>query len=510
MRRLGISMLVAMLPAFALAEPVYIRIEAKRDSAAAAEAAQGWAEQLGLPAVSFPLGKRWTAVALGPLERAEAETRMEALKSARRIPADSLLSPAAGIIPNSQSDAATAPSSDNDTTGAGSVTLAPTPEAATPADNAATESAPAPITLPKRGFGRDAFAAPPPDAIAPDRFLRLASFTDVEAATAALTETRKNIPEAGLWQDGERLHLAVGPLREAPAKAWLTALRNGKVAPKKSNIVALSDLGIAKDRGSQPDWPAPPESPAALPPLKQIQSDLRWAGFYDGAIDGQTGPKTRAAIAAEIASQRVSPDPGTALIALSERRAAWRQEVGLDQLDDDHSGLSLIAPLGRLAHERVERNLSIYGPRDGSGAALILFAQPGGQQEMLDMTGLVTALGWVPAPKREITKGRASLRGENETHIGMAEARLRDGMAEGFVLIWPVADRLNADRLIVEATQSFSRSQPTRAQRAEAEARAHAEAQAAAEAAAAQKAAEAVAPSAADDGEATGQSSSGN
>ena len=151
--------------------------------------------------------------------------------------------------------------------------------------------------------------------------------------------------------------------------------------------------------------------------------------------------------------------------ALADAREAWRAEMGLAPLTDDYTGLSLTAPMQRLAHERTERALSIYGPKDESGAALILFSQPGGQQEMLDMMGLVTALGWVPAPERVTAKGKATLSGRNQTHIGRAEARVADGQVEGWVLIWPVEDAANAPRVAAEIRDSFTRAMPTRAVR---------------------------------------------
>ncbi len=105
------------------------------------------------------------------------------------------------------------------------------------------------------------------------------------------------------------------------------------------------------------------------------------------------GARFRAAIQAEITQARASTDPGTALRLLAERRAAWAEEQGLAPLVDQATGLTVTAPMRALTFDRAERALSIYGPRDGSGAALILFSQPGGQQELLDLAGLVTALG---------------------------------------------------------------------------------------------------------------------
>lgn len=201
--------------------------------------------------------------------------------------------------------------------------------------------------------------------------------------------------------------------------------------------------------------PAEPPAPAVMPPMEDVQRALRWAGFYDGPIDGKSGPGTRAAIDREIEATSPGQQQAEAMVALIARREAWRQEIGLARLDDQASGLGLMAPTGRLAFDRTERGLSIYGPKDGSGAALILTRQPGGQQEMLDFAGLVTALGWVPKPEREVTRGRVILTGADAEHVGHAEARVADGQVEGWVLIWPAADADNARRLAVEMGESF-------------------------------------------------------
>ncbi|NHF71958.1 peptidoglycan-binding protein [Paracoccus xiamenensis] len=443
MKRLAILLLTVALPGIAAAEDVFIRIEAKRGTAAAMTAATDWQTRVGdLPTVVFPLSATWTAIALGPLPREAAEARMAALKDAGTIPADSLLTPAEGI-------AATAlPDNAIDQTGAASITETPDAGAASTAGLTPT---PEPIVV-----------APP----SPDRFIRIEAFQNRADADAALTKWRETIPEAGMWQmpDGW-FAIAAGPLSEAGADQWLTALKNGKAIPDDSLIEPAADMGSNAVPGTTPDWPENPETLPEMPPLAEVQELLKWAGIYDGEVDGKTGPQTRAAIAAGVAAQRASAHPALAMQKLAETREEWRGQMGLAPLTDDYTGLSLTAPMQRLAHERTERALSIYGPKDESGAALILFSQPGGQQEMLDMAGLVTALGWVPAPERAITKGNAVLAGRNETHIGRAESRVADGQVEGWVLIWPVEDAENAPRVAAEIRDSFARAMPTRAAR---------------------------------------------
>ena len=419
MRRLAFLVMAAGLPMAAWAQDAVIRIEAKRGDDVA-EAAARWASQLG-EVVTFPLPRGWTAIAIGPLTPEEAGERIGALKEARQIPQDSFV---------------TVPGPD--------VVLTPVGAAPAVAEPATAEP-----------------AAPQPDLPAPGAYIRLQSVQARAEADAALAEWRKTFPEAGLTElPNGWFGVVLGPMDRATADAWLNVFEDGDVVPEDAFVSDASELGAVIEAGETPDLPAPPATAAEMPPMDQVQRALRWAGVYDGEIDGKTGPRTRDAIQAEILSERLSTDPGTAMAELIARREAWRAEVGLTMLEDEATGLSVMAPMDRLAFDRTERALSIYGPKNESGAALILFSQPGGQQELLDMSGLVTALGWVPQPVRDIKPGRVLLEGANDAHIGRAEGWVRDGRAEGFVLIWPAADAEGQARIAAEMSDSFTRKGP--------------------------------------------------
>lgn len=415
MRRLALVVMAAGLPLAGFAQDAVIRIESKRDAEAAAAAAR-WASQFD-DVVTFPLPRGWTAIAIGPLSPEEAGKRIGALKEARQIPLDSFVTvPEEGVV------------------------LTPAGEAAPVAQ---------------------APAAPQPDRPAPGAYLRLQSVQTREDADAALAEWRRTFPEAGLAElPNGWFGVTLGPVDRAAADAWIKVFKDGDLVPDDAFVSDAAELGSAIQAGAAPDLPAPPPVPAEMPPLDQVQRALRWAGVYDGEIDGKAGPRTRDAIQAEILAERLSTDPGTAMRELIARRHAWRTQVGLATLDDPATGLSVLAPMDRLAFDRTERALSIYGPKNGSGAALILFSQPGGQQELLDLSGLVTALGWVPQPVRSIKPGHVLLEGANDTHIGRAEGWVRDGRAEGFVLIWPASDAQGQARIAAEMADSFARKGP--------------------------------------------------
>lgn len=454
MKKLAVLLISVALPGLAMAEDVFIRIEAKRDLGSAQAAAAEWQARAGdLPAVTFPLSSKWTAIALGPLPREVAESRINSLKAAKTIPADSFLIPAEGIVINGTAGSVSEPAGSQATQPGGNPSTAAISGITTsPPEAANTTVSPEPTQAP-----------PPPQ----DYFIRFESFQDRAQADAALIKWRTTIPEAGIWQlPNGWFAIAAGPLGEAAANQWLTALKNGKAIPADSLISDSTEIGNNVTPGTAPQWPANPDNLPELPDLTEVQKLLTWAGFYNGEIDGKDGPQTRAAIAAGVASQREAADPGLALQKLKERQEQWRAEIGLEVLNDDYSGLSLTAPLKLIQHDRNDRNMSIYAPKDESGVALILISAPGGQQEMEDMAGLITALGWVPSPERHITRGRAGLTGKNDLHAGYSRLRVADNHVEGWVLIWPADDAMNGQHVAAEITESFSRTQPSAAERA--------------------------------------------
>lgn len=432
----------------ALAEDVVIRIEAKRGEIAAREAATGWSRSLE-NVVTFPLPDGWFGVALGPMPRESAEAQLEAMKAQNKVPADSFISASGNrtltpVVPPAAALPDTAPAEATTAVSEPAVTETPATE---PSAITTTEAVtPAPL---------------PP---APEFFIRVQTVGSQSEGDAALAKWRETLPEAGLWQlANKRLTVALGPMSEGKARAWLSAFRAAGDVPQDAFVHEAEKMGTAQVAGSVPqlgDPPAEGTPEVAMPPLEDIQRALRWAGHYEGSIDGKDGPMTQTAIAQEVVRLRGSPDRATAMRDLIQRREDWRAEIGLTELRDAHTGLALPSPMDRLEFDRAERALSIYRPKNNSGAALILFSQPGGQQEMLDLTGLVTALGWVPAPERRITRGAATLIGRNDTHIGQAEARVVDGRAEGFVLIWPLADEENQVRVAAEMADAIARFAP--------------------------------------------------
>ena len=473
MRRLAIMVLAASLPVAGFAQDAVIRIEAKRGAEAAAESAAQWGRRFG-DVVSFPLARDWYAVALGPMTPERAEEMLSELKASGDIPADSFVTvPNEGVVMTRAGEAigpAEAPAAEEtaDETPATESPASETAETETPATEAAEADIEAPVAEATDTPDPEVAAAAEPEPLT-GAVIRLQTQQSQAEAETALATWRETFPEAGLWQmPGGWFAVSIGPLETETANAWLAAFKRAELLPRDAFTTDAAEMGELIEEGADLALPAP-DTEQTMPSLDEVQRALRWAGFYDGTIDGKDGPRTRSAIAAELAASRSSTDPGTAMAKLIDRRSQWRTEMGLQVLDDETTGLSLMAPLDRLEFDRAERSLSIYKPKNDSGAALILFSQPGGQQELLDLTGLVTALGWVPSPVRTIENGHALLEGANDVHIGRAEGWVRDGRAEGFVLIWPASDAQTQAQLAAEMSDTFARKGPAKNDPASAE-----------------------------------------
>lgn len=458
MRLVGLAILMASMAGTAWADAAYIRLEAWREPAEAAAKARDWATRL--PQVVTWQAGGWVAIGIGPLS-GDSRARLATLKAERAIPRDAYLVTLADGVAISTTGAEAdgpAPDAQPDADAVASVPGGPGADEAmvAAADSAADALAAQP----------DPAADPQPEAVAtppapdPETHIRIEAFQDRDEAEAALSRWRQVLPGAALWQLPGGWHaITTGPVDPARAGDWLAAWKAADAIPADAFAATEADLGALLEAGAPLDPDIRPPPPPVMPPVAVVQEALHWAGHYEGEIDGRTGPQTNAAIAAEMQAQGISPGTrngeALAMQALLARRDAWRDEMGLAALTDAVTGLTLTAPVERLEFLREDRGLSIYGPRNASGAALILFNQPGGRAEMEDLAGLITALGWVGHPERQMSARGFTLAGGNDTHIGHAEGRLVDGRVTGFVLIWPAADAVNAPRLAAVASETL-------------------------------------------------------
>lgn len=404
----------------------HVQLQATSDENLARRLLTQW--RADFPAAGlWRLPSGWFAIALPAEPEAQAETRRTALIREGRIPSDAFIAKADRMgteieAPGVATDAPAATESRPD-------------DAATDAD-AMSEG--------DSETGDDESAA---DRLTPD-----SADPVTNDATSEADEAETDATDLA-QQSSDPLEVTESDTPEADGTG-----EPDQTSAKDETEDAASDQTMpAEEETEAPATPSEPATPAVMPPITEVQEALRWAGYYEGEIDGLSGPGTRAAIDEEIAAVSPGAEPAEAMVALLARREDWRKEMGLWAMRDRATGITLAAPTARLAFDRVERGMSIYGPKDGSGAALILVSRAGDATALSEFAGFVTALGWVPDPKRVEERSHISLEGQDDDHHGHAELWLKDGVIEGFIQIWPADDADNARRLALEALESFER-----------------------------------------------------
>ncbi len=98
---------------------------------------------------------------------------------------------------------------------------------------------------------------------------------------------------------GKKQQSAEQTLQDPMSMEALSALSTEqKAAPEGKNqkVTALTDLSVVPAAATEPKLdPLPPSGPFK-PAITEIQTALKNAGFYNGKIDGQTGPVTKKAV----------------------------------------------------------------------------------------------------------------------------------------------------------------------------------------------------------------------
>ncbi len=487
MRRTSLVLALAAMPALGHAQDAYIRIEAKRSPAEARTAAEGWAAEFP-NVVTFPLQRGWTGIALGPLDQATAEAQIGAMKSAGRIPEDSFIAdrlrnvtPVDAPTPvtaQAQAQEVPVPAADDPVKAETLPDLPATGDTA-PAVEIVAEPAPAvPLSA-------------PPETSVPEatHYIQLQARKTEDGARKLFDQWRGAYPDASLWGPLSGWYaLTLGPFPEAQAGERMAALKASGAIPRDSFLTTQSRLGTALDHGAAPaaiaataaapspapatETPAPatarppvtaqtPASPAPAAPAplttQDIQTALLWAGHYDGQVDGQSGPKTEAAIEAALAAEPGSASTPDMVRSLLDRRRMWREAMGFAPQRDDATGLAFDLPVNLVEPMRREGPFTIFGPRDGSGVAVIVISARGGAGDLRRIAGLLTGLGWVPDPQPVIHNNRFTLSGETDMQISYAEARRSGDEIQGFALIWPNIDPDNLRRMRADFGATLTR-----------------------------------------------------
>lgn len=290
--------------------------------------------------------------------------------------------------------------------------------------------------------------------------------------------------------------IALGPYTREDAGVALRAYRAEGAIPGDSYITQSS---IYRDRffplgGQAPQTatataptptPAPVANPAPTPVLepapvadetprearasearlsrderKELQSWLKWAGFYTSSIDGAFGRGTRRSMQAW---QEANGFDGTGVLTTLQRdtlRAQYNAVLkGMDLTDlrDDKAGIEMQVPLGVVGFDKYDYPFAHFKPIGDVDAQVLLISQKGDQSTLFGLYDIMQTLELVPLEgPRERKKNSFVLIGEDGHHVSHTQARLEKGMIKGFTLVWPAGDEERRRRVLTEMQKSFT------------------------------------------------------
>ncbi|WP_198666023.1 peptidoglycan-binding protein [Tropicimonas sp. IMCC34043] len=236
------------------------------------------------------------------------------------------------------------------------------------------------------------------------------------------------------------------PDRAAMEAAVNAAMKNGPDAAKQDETVREAQAS---------------EALLDLAGRQQIQEALKWAGVYDGQIDGAFGPGTRRAMVDWQNAQGHTP---TGILTTSQRaelidqyQAVFR-EFGLTELRDDAAGIEILAPMAKLAQAGTEAPFVRYDGKDG--LQLVLISQSGSAKTLAALYDVLQTLEIVPTEGfRELKDDSFVLTGQSADLNSYTYAVVSDGAVKGFTLAW-TPRRDAAMQRIAEAMQASFRPVP--------------------------------------------------
>jgi hypothetical protein len=195
---------------------------------------------------------------------------------------------------------------------------------------------------------------------------------------------------------------------------------------------------------------------------REVQTALKWFGFYAGLVDGNIGSGSRAGIANWQTAQGFDP---TGVLTADQRAAlvdtyqAEQSGFGFETVNDPDAGIEISLPMAMVAFDRATPPFVRFSSKGGSGVTALLISQPGGTKANLAaLYDVLQSLDIMPVVgDRALEEASFSMQGRNGQIETLAYAQIVGGAVKGFVLSWDVAKGDQMQR-VVEIVQSSFRS----------------------------------------------------
>ena len=217
-------------------------------------------------------------------------------------------------------------------------------------------------------------------------------------------------------------------------------------------IVGAPDETLSEARAS--------ESALSRPEKELLQIALKWAGYYDAAIDGSFGRGTRGSMGAWQDANNHEP---TGVLTTAQRRQlidaynAVLRGMDLQMVRDDASGIEMMIPTGVVEFAEYEPPFARFEPKGDLQARVLLISQDGDQTRLYGLYEILQTLAIVPVNgPRSRDNNSFVIEGIGDGIHSYTTATLRDGQIKGFSLIWPEGDEERRSRVLQNMQASFA------------------------------------------------------
>ncbi len=195
---------------------------------------------------------------------------------------------------------------------------------------------------------------------------------------------------------------------------------------------------------------------------KDLQIALRWAGFYNAAIDGSYGRGTRAAMQAWQEANNQEP---TGILTTKQRAMLFEQYnsvlegMNMRLVRDDASGIRMQVPTGVVSFTEYKPPFVRFDASGDIAEAQVLFiSQKGDEGRLVGLYEVFQILDIVPPEgPRNLSRSGFIIEGIGDGIHSYTNVSLQDGAIKGFTLVWPQGDEGRRERIIDEMSKSFER-----------------------------------------------------
>ncbi|MFK7762381.1 MAG: serine protease [Roseobacter sp.] len=194
---------------------------------------------------------------------------------------------------------------------------------------------------------------------------------------------------------------------------------------------------------------------------RDLQTALRWAGYYNSTIDGAFGRGTRNSMSIW---QGANGFETTGILTTRQRAILLGQyNAILDGLDmqlvrDAQAGIDIRMPTALVSFARYEAPFAHFDPTRDMPVRVLLISQTGGQETLKSLYEIMQTLTIVPLEgPRRLNRDGFSLVGRNRAFVSETQVQLAGEEIKGFTLIWPTGDEARRTRVLEDMRDSLVR-----------------------------------------------------